>query len=66
MATTYAYRREKDKAFEWLERAYVARDSGLVTFVFRDPLLTNLRDDPRYKAILKKMNLPGDGGDAQP
>jgi TolB-like protein/Tfp pilus assembly protein PilF len=53
----YAWRGEKDKAFEWLERAYVQRDEGL-TNIKIDPVIYSLRADPRYKALLRKMNLP--------
>ena len=58
IATTYAYRGEKDKAFDWLEQAYAARDSDLVTFVRGDPLFGSLHDDPRWANFLRKMNLP--------
>jgi tetratricopeptide (TPR) repeat protein len=57
IAGVYAFRGEKDHAFEWLDRAYEARDEDLY-MIKGDPLLKNLEDDPRYKAFLKKMNLP--------
>jgi TolB-like protein/cytochrome c-type biogenesis protein CcmH/NrfG len=53
----YAWRGEKDKAFDWLERAYAQRDEGL-TNIKIDPMIYSLRDDPRYKVLLRKMNLP--------
>lgn len=53
----YAFRGEADRAFEWLERVYVQRDSGL-SLIKDDPLLKNLERDPRYAAFLKKMGLP--------
>jgi hypothetical protein len=59
IAEIYAYRGETDKAFEWLERAYVARDVGLSNMK-GDPLLRNLEHDTRYTAFLKKMKLPVD------
>jgi tetratricopeptide (TPR) repeat protein len=52
----YAWRGEKDKAFEWLERAYQQRDSGLNGIAY-DPLLAGLKSDPRYGALLQKLNL---------
>jgi len=58
-AEVYAHRRDLDHAFEWLDRAYAFGDTGL-SFVKSDPLLRNLRGDPRYRALLKKMNLPLD------
>jgi TolB-like protein len=57
VADIYAFRGETDRAFEWLERAYAQRDTGL-TDVKVDPLLENIRHDPRYAAFLKKMRLP--------
>jgi TolB-like protein/Flp pilus assembly protein TadD len=57
IAEAYAFRGNKDRAFEWLERAYAKRDSDLY-YVKGDPLLRNLETDPRYKAFLRKMNLP--------
>ncbi|MGC2032915.1 MAG: TIR domain-containing protein [Steroidobacteraceae bacterium] len=57
IAEVHAYRGEVDAAFEWLERAIVERDGGL-TWIKVDNLVANLRSDPRYKTILRKMNLP--------
>jgi len=57
IAEVYAWRGEKDKAFEWLERAYAQRDGGLAE-TKGDQLLASLRGDPRYVALLHKMNLP--------
>jgi len=57
IARVYAFRGEKDRAFEWLEKAYEARDEDLY-FIKGDPLFKNLEGDPRFKAFLKKMNLP--------
>jgi serine/threonine protein kinase/Tfp pilus assembly protein PilF len=52
----YAWRGETDKAFEWLERAYQQRDSGLNGIAY-DPLLADLQTDPRYRELLKKLEL---------
>jgi TolB-like protein/DNA-binding winged helix-turn-helix (wHTH) protein len=57
VAQVYAYREESEKSFEWLERAYEQRDTG-VTEMSTDPMLKNLRRDPRYTEFLKKMRLP--------
>ncbi len=59
IAEVYAWRGETNAAFDWLERAYAQRDSGLHN-VKCDPLLRKLRRDPPYAALLKKMNLPPD------
>ncbi|HLF47008.1 MAG TPA: tetratricopeptide repeat protein [Chitinophagaceae bacterium] len=59
LAKLHAFRKEKDKAFEWLDNAYIRKDSWL-TYLKGDPLLKNLESDLRYTAFLKKMNLPVD------
>jgi serine/threonine protein kinase len=56
IAVAYAWCGEKDKAFEWFERAYRQHDSGLVD-IKSDPLLGSLRADARYKALLRRINL---------
>jgi TolB-like protein/DNA-binding winged helix-turn-helix (wHTH) protein/Tfp pilus assembly protein PilF len=58
IAQVYAYRGEPDKSFEWLDRAYQQRDAGLPELK-TDPQLKNLRHDPRYGELLKKLHLPG-------
>ncbi len=57
IALVYAFRNQPDQAFEWLNRAYAQHDSGLIGTKV-DPLLKSLRNDPRYAALLKKLNLP--------
>jgi TolB-like protein/class 3 adenylate cyclase/Tfp pilus assembly protein PilF len=57
IAEVHAFRGEIDRAFEWLDQAYLKRDSGLPE-VKGDPLLIKLRSDPRYIALLKKLLLP--------
>jgi TolB-like protein/class 3 adenylate cyclase/Tfp pilus assembly protein PilF len=56
IAEAYAYRGETELAFEWLERAYVQRDSGL-SMMKTDPLLHRLHADPRWQSFLEKMGL---------
>ena len=53
IARVYAFRGEKDHAFEWLDRAYEARDEDLY-IIKGDPLFKNLEGDPRYKAFLQE------------
>jgi TolB-like protein/lipopolysaccharide biosynthesis regulator YciM len=57
IAQVYAFQNQSDEAFVWLDRAYAQRDSGLIETKV-DPLLKSLRNDPRYPALLKKLNLP--------
>jgi TolB-like protein len=57
IAQVYAFRGQKDPAFEWLDRAFVQRDNSL--YVIKGAwFLKNLQGDPRYNAFLRKMNLP--------
>jgi tetratricopeptide (TPR) repeat protein len=59
VAELLAFRGEKDKALTWLETAYTKKDSWLY-WIKCDPLLSNIIDESRYKAILAKLNLPVD------
>jgi len=45
---------EVDLAFEWLERAYVARDTAMVSSA-GNPLTLSLHGDPRWAALMQKM-----------
>ena len=58
IAEAYAFRGEKDKAFEWLHRAVAERDTALGPEILCDPLIAPLRVDARFLEIAKKMNLP--------
>jgi tetratricopeptide (TPR) repeat protein len=52
-----ANRGNVDKAFDWFERAYRQRDGDLLA-VKVDPLVKNVQSDPRFKALLAKLNIP--------
>jgi serine/threonine protein kinase/Tfp pilus assembly protein PilF len=56
VASVYAGLGEKDKAFEWLEKDYQTK--GDLTWIRWEVPYETLRDDPRYKDLLKRMNLP--------
>ncbi len=58
IAGVYAFRGEVDKAFEWLDRAYAQRDTGM-PLLKNDPIFRNLQGDPRWPAFLEKMGLAG-------
>lgn len=47
---------DKEKALKCLEKAYEQR-AFLAAFIKADPILEDLRDEPRYREILRKMNL---------
>ena len=55
-AYDYVALKEYDKALTFVERAYQKREIGLY-WVKIDPLLDPIRNEPRFKALLKKMNL---------
>jgi len=57
IATIYAFRNQTDEAFEWLDQAYAQRDPSMMSTKM-DPLLKSLHNDPRFAALLKKLNLP--------
>ena len=57
VAQVYAVRGEREKAFEWLQIAFDNHDTGMLALLV-DPLLNSLRDDPRYKMLIAKMNFP--------
>ena len=59
IAEAYAFRGEVDRAFEWLERAYVQRDGGLAQMI-GNPVLASLADDPRLVVFLERMKLNTD------
>jgi len=57
IASIYAALGDKDSAFAELERSFQERDVYL-SRVNSDPFMDPLRDDPRFKDLLKRMNLP--------
>ena len=57
IAVTHAVRGEVDAAFEWLERAYAQRDSGLA-FIRGHWILRPVHGDPRWQPFVKKMGFP--------
>jgi TolB-like protein/Tfp pilus assembly protein PilF/predicted Ser/Thr protein kinase len=56
IATLYTRAGKNDEALEWLEKAYGAHDSNMPS-ISVDPIFDGLRDDPRFKALLHRMNL---------
>jgi TolB-like protein/Flp pilus assembly protein TadD len=56
-ADIYAQRGEKEEAFAALDRAWEFRDPGLA-YMKNDRWLDPLRSDPRFPALLRKMNFP--------
>jgi len=57
MAVAFAGFGEPDKAFAWLDKAYDARDAMLV-HVNWDPRFEELRSDPRFPVLVRRIGLP--------
>ena len=57
IAQVYAVRRDKDKAFEWLQISLDTHDTGTLGLLL-DPLLRDLRSDARYKTLVTKLGMP--------
>ena len=57
IAEVCAWRGQRDQAFVWLQRAYTQHDGGLIQVKY-DRLLTSLRSDARFAALLRQMSLP--------
>jgi serine/threonine-protein kinase len=58
VAQIYAHRHDREHALVWLERARKDHDPGYINYLKCDPLLSELRSDPRYQAMLSQLNLP--------
>jgi serine/threonine-protein kinase len=63
LAVVYAWRGDRDRALEWLERAVAQRGGRGVSrlrirWIKSDPLLASVRGDPRYEGALRRMGLP--------
>jgi adenylate cyclase len=56
IAGLYFFLAENDKGFEWLEKAYSRRDSGLLGIAI-DDMFDGIRSDPRYQNVLNKIGL---------
>ena len=57
VAVIYAQLNDKDRAFEWLQKAYEGHEHDLV-FANAWPLFDNLRSDPRYQELVRRVGLP--------
>jgi hypothetical protein len=57
VAENYAKLGDKDKAFDWLEKAYQQHASELI-FLKVDPGWESLRSDPRYSDLVRRVGFP--------
>lgn len=48
---------DKDKALEWLEKAFEERADGL-TWLNVEPMLDELRPDPKFQDLVRRIGLP--------
>jgi tetratricopeptide (TPR) repeat protein len=57
-AQAYAALGDEERAFEWLERAYAARELALGLMLKTEAAFVPLHDDPRFQDLLRRMGLP--------
>jgi len=57
LATVYCGLNDRERAMDWLEKAYVARVPGLV-YIGVDAVYDPLRAEARFQALLRKLQLP--------
>ena len=57
IGTLYTRAGMKDKALDWLEKAFLARDPN-TPYLAVDPIFDAMRGDPRFQRLLRQLNLP--------
>ena len=57
VATIHAALGDRERAFDWLEKAYRERGEDLLLLKI-DPRLDALRSDPRFDALLRRLGFP--------
>jgi serine/threonine-protein kinase len=60
IAEVYAFRKDADNTFAWLDRAWSNRDSA-IGFLLYDPFILRYKDDARFAAFCRKVGLPVPG-----
>lgn len=64
VAVNYAGLGDKEKTFEWLERAYSDRSYYLPVYLTTDARLDWLHSDPRFKDSVRRIGLHSELGNA--
>jgi hypothetical protein len=57
IAELYSHAGKTDETLAWLEKAYDAREN-IMPMINVIPSFTSLRSEPRFKELLRRMNLP--------
>jgi serine/threonine protein kinase len=57
IGTLYTRAGKNKEALEWLEKAYAAHDPNM-PYISVDPIFDNLRDEPRFQDLMRRMKLP--------
>ena len=57
IAEVYGLRKDPESMFQWLDRAWATRDTGIGRLL-TDPFILRYRDDPRFAAFCKSVGLP--------
>ena len=52
----YACLGDKDRAFKWIDKSYEER-AGFLAYTKVEDIFDNLRDDPRYSALMQRLGL---------
>ena len=58
IALIFAGMNDKEHAIQWLQNAYEGRSHWLV-WLNLDPRFDNVRSDPRFADLLRRMHFPG-------
>ncbi len=58
IANLFVHAGDKEKALEWLEKAFEAHDPHM-PYIGALHWSDSLRDDPRFQDLLRRMNFPG-------
>jgi tetratricopeptide (TPR) repeat protein len=58
IGTLYTRAGNQDAALHWLEKAFEARDPN-VPYLRVDPIFDDLRANPRFQDLIRRLNLPG-------